>query len=1152
MIQQSDNNDDSLSALNPEQYEYILRSNEQLMDQFNELVGKLQDKTWEIKLLKDEMAEQKDSFLKEMDKNYRMVNLLNNKIKHLQRSTLPKNNDETFQNDDGDNDDENKLNISGLDYKRMNDRLKHQLTQMVNEFETKLPLLETLDKNNRDLKDKLIVNIEELDSLSIENANLRKENTNVAKRLDVASKKIDKLLTQRTDLSNQINYLLHQKIEDSSRDQLSDSQQVISSQLLAFDDVSQLQLQNMKLLAAIRELANKFETPTETSESISQGVALQNQIVTLKQRIDTLTLENDSYKLLIDDDELIKNQKEDKVTISKLKDELSATKEDSNVKLTKLQHILRQKELQLIAKDDSIKSLAENKENIDKSTKELYEMNSSLRNEIQKSNSDNRLLESQLTKEREQNYSFIRKIQTIKSEFDSSNNLVKFLTEKNLILEETIKTIKQDNTDLREKLDKFTESKFVATMQTPIISNSPLNQNEQTEKFRQKINQLETEIQQRECNFKKITDQMNSEVVWLQKQLSNTGVDLSHYNSDSITSSNLLGSHMNIATDLSETINNDNMTIIKLQHEKNTAERTVTTLKMELNLLKGQMQIIQNEKSESASSIPDDDVRKEKTITGKYSKIVDEVTDKNILNGKLSSLTEQLHTTMIQKSNLENDKQNIEKINESNVIKLQTYTDELNSSKQMIEMYKEEVSRWKGMVEQLSSKRPEELKQLTDEITKLKSDLHIAINTQNELDDKFNRLKRQAREKLEASKVLNSQLSANIEQLNSKRDALENQIKQFQEIETKHESEKNQLEIQLKETVEKLKSVESQPNTLNEDVEKKITEKINSVKEEYEQKRQELVEQITKEMQAKYEGKDIATVSTSDPDIEKLKEEWERETLVRIEDAKEDLKKHIRLPSEEKIKKVIDKRRAKLEGEFDQRIQEKAQALKLSETLNKPADEIEKELETKIKNRLEEEFNNTLKKKAFNEGKLQAAMRVTLLERKISKLEAQSENKDNTSTLKDVSTVSSRKSVSGLSKIDISNPFSTNNAMLNTSNKTLSNISKEDNVFSPLPNKVNPFSSNNSPMKESPMSAFKSIFGSHMKPTFGSLSPSHTVGSSSFGLITSRNKSNTIPSNSTTTLTNANGLDDSASKRKSPDDDSLMDHAEMKKLKPLE
>lgn len=118
---------------------------------------------------------------------------------------------------------------------------------------------------------------------------------------------------------------------------------------------------------------------------------------------------------------------------------------------------------------------------------------------------------------------------------------------------------------------------------------------------------------------------------------------------------------------------------------------------------------------------------------------------------------------------------------------------------------------------------------------------------------------------------------------------------------------------------------------------------------------------------------------------------------MRIEEAKENLKKCIRLPTEEKIKKIIDKNKNILEKEFDKGIEEKLKVLKPSDKLKKQVKDIIKGLEVRIKKWIEEELKGSLKKKAFEEGKHQTPIRTTLFEGKIAKLEAQKEGKKNPS-----------------------------------------------------------------------------------------------------------------------------------------------------------
>ena len=86
---------------------------------------------------------------------------------------------------------------------------------------------------------------------------------------------------------------------------------------------------------------------------------------------------------------------------------------------------------------------------------------------------------------------------------------------------------------------------------------------------------------------------------------------------------------------------------------------------------------------------------------------------------------------------------------------------------------------------------------------------------------------------------------------------------------------------------------------------------------------------------------------------------------MRIEEAKENLKKCIRLPTEEKIKKIIDKNKNILEKEFDKGIEEKLKVLKPSDKLKKQIKDIIKGWEVRIKKWIEEELKGSLKKKSF-------------------------------------------------------------------------------------------------------------------------------------------------------------------------------------------
>lgn len=108
------------------------------------------------------------------------------------------------------------------------------------------------------------------------------------------------------------------------------------------------------------------------------------------------------------------------------------------------------------------------------------------------------------------------------------------------------------------------------------------------------------------------------------------------------------------------------------------------------------------------------------------------------------------------------------------------------------------------------------------------------------------------------------------------------------------------------------------------------------------------------------------------------------------------MKKRIRLPTEEKINKIVEKKRLELEAEFEANVQKKAEEIAKSKSAsNSNSTEVlekhKQDLEN-LKQEMQKKFDEDIaqiKKRAFEEGKQQASMKSTFLEKKIAKLETQ-------------------------------------------------------------------------------------------------------------------------------------------------------------------
>ncbi|CCF59430.1 hypothetical protein KAFR_0H00210 [Kazachstania africana CBS 2517] len=199
----------------------------------------------------------------------------------------------------------------------------------------------------------------------------------------------------------------------------------------------------------------------------------------------------------------------------------------------------------------------------------------------------------------------------------------------------------------------------------------------------------------------------------------------------------------------------------------------------------------------------------------------------------------------------------------------------------------------------------------------------------------------------------------------------------------------------------------------------KYMEQPNKVTTEAQEKIQDLEEQLNgaknlettslehdslvQEMKDNFEKEKSSLLSQQEQEIEKLtdnerklREFYEEEIQKKVSQAEENLKKRIRLPTEEKINGIIEKRKSELESSFEQKIKEEAKSLLLHSDDDK-IKKIYKEIEESGRETLQQEFDeqlNIVRKKAFEEGKQHVLMKSAFLERKISMLEGQLKEKN--------------------------------------------------------------------------------------------------------------------------------------------------------------
>ena len=258
--------------------------------------------------------------------------------------------------------------------------------------------------------------------------------------------------------------------------------------------------------------------------------------------------------------------------------------------------------------------------------------------------------------------------------------------------------------------------------------------------------------------------------------------------------------------------------------------------------------------------------------------------------------------------------------------------------------------------------------QLTSQIEKYK---------QKSLDseDRFNRLKKQAHEKLDHSKGVINSLTLEVSKLKTLNSELEDNLKasdlkinQLESIVKKGESDKltiNNLQKELTTVLEGSKDLETKLNEntrISDNMKKELNQKIQSLNTE----------------------------------LDKLREETHLSKMHNISNTVESMKKTF---EEEKIQFMNNIKR-----EYEDKLAEMKKFTPESSSYEKAKEKVEMDLknsymkspETKLdtlKNNTGEEELQKIRNKAFEEGKQQYLMKVTLLERKISKLESQLKEK---------------------------------------------------------------------------------------------------------------------------------------------------------------
>ncbi|AJR45924.1 Mlp2p [Saccharomyces cerevisiae YJM1311] len=387
-----------------------------------------------------------------------------------------------------------------------------------------------------------------------------------------------------------------------------------------------------------------------------------------------------------------------------------------------------------------------------------------------------------------------------------------------------------------------------------------------------------------------------------------------------------------------------------LRHERNSLETKLTTCKRELAFVKQKNDSLEKTINDlqRTQTLSEKEYQCSAVIIDEFKDITKEVTQVNILKENNAILQKSLKN--VTEKNREiykqlNDRQ--EEISRLQRDLIQTKEQvSINSNKILV--YESEMEQCKQRYQDLSQQQKDvqkkDIEKLTNEISDLKGKLSSAENANADLENKFNRLKKQAHEKLDASKKQQAALTNELNELKAIKDKLEQDLHfenakvidldtklkahelQSEDVSRDHEKDTYRTLMEEIESLKKELQIFKTANSSSDAFEKL---KVNMEKE-----KDRIIDERTKEFEKKLQetlNKSTSSEAEYSKDIETLKKEWlkeyEDETLRRIKEAEENLKKRIRLPSEERIQKIISKRKEELEEEFRKKLKENAGSL---------------------------------------------------------------------------------------------------------------------------------------------------------------------------------------------------------------------------------
>lgn len=1183
-----DLNDSTLYSMNEKINQ--MKGNKELIESQNQkLIKELDDKLLEIKSLKDLMSTDRHIYDKEITMNEAIMKRLHKENDTLQRKTMELSVSQNMANhnthDDGGKElkniirslietkqklkdseekfqsldnfvqkyvsDKTGIKHNEIDLKRQLVAERRQRILLEGQFEYllleahhRLPVLNSFKEKSATLENKLAEVSNALDVIT----NSKLSNTNELKSLKqkIANyeSNIGQLLRQRTDLANQIQFLLIHNSEVNSSDgplshdemktvrKLIDnqfdtnicksSQRVISEKLVKFQDIINLQQNNEKLLNTIRSLADVLEEKEAMLSAIDASPSNENKehseaIATIKDQNCSLKLENSKlqetctkYKLMLSSDEnllLLLNsiEKEDSenILIQKLNHQILRSYETSVAEISNLtieiKDLLKEKNGMSISlkKEILAKETVEKKfESLKASNINTHTMTNStdgninnftstflLNNvdEIVQQNSKIQNLESLIVKYKKEKFQIIEKNKQLTSEKEMSSGILN-----DIRLE--LSKLKTEN-NLLDKGSKDSQKQ---------LKNYILKLEEERKNY---LNAIESKDNQ----MKILTDNNTSQIKWYQSKIDDTKKNMQEQLEIAVLNSqkDLQDSYKKLEQDLETTKGeleqkkneiielNDRFT--RLKKQANDRLNTSKTLQISLS---EQLTELRKETDETKTQL-DNETKKVESFQNMFEKYTS--------NEEVESLKSELKSRITKSDEL--DRKLIDSISSSEKVQ-----SELNVK---IELLEQQVK--------IAEEGFSGISNLSDiEISKLLEPHKKALSEEN------NKLINEKIEKLEAeyvdkTTILNNEIigngSTNLGMSKSEwereyQHVMEKRI-EYAEIQTENRVKQelaSKLEEQLNTKISELES--DHQNHLNSqiseieaklqvDLKEKSSELENKLQTEMEEKSFKLdhdykiqLANEVKQMELKYNDKKFSSVSDSKitNDNEDTLQEDAHTDLENIKmELKEDITKEVNLEHENDILEI--------KKEITQILTEE-----LTSKYEKEIDDVKKEITQNLTEELVSKYEKKIddvKKKSFEDATNQSQMKNRFLERKISILEEQfNKIKTDSSRVaeameKDILNPSHNKLSSP--SLDIPAPVIQKSQTFNLGSSGLSNPFTNSGTAeafnTPSVSDGNPFSFGNKPIKfnsdkSSPINASTSVT---LQPTLSFLSKTETI-----------------------------------------------------------